>query len=86
MLASYVVPLASGQTNDPSGSLVAVAEGLLVEVLLANTESVLETTEESVVGEAEEVLQLLEEAMVERTHSRRRPGDRFVNCIHDWCR
>ena len=86
MLASYVVPLASGQTNDPSGSLVAVAEGLLVEVLLANTESVLETTEESVVGEAEEVLQLLEEAMVERTHSRRRPGDRFVNCIRDWCR
>lgn len=34
MLASYVVPLASGQINDPSGSLVAVAEGLLVEVVL----------------------------------------------------
>ena len=61
---SCVVPLASGQTNDSSGSLVAVAEGLLVEVLLANTESMLETTKESVVG-AEEVLQLLEEAMVE---------------------
>ena len=44
MLASYVVLLASRQTNDPSGSLVAVAEGLLVEVLLANTKSVLETT------------------------------------------
>lgn len=40
--------------------------GAIVDVKQeVNTESVLETTEERVVGEAEEVLQLLEEATVE---------------------